>query len=241
MTNWIMTNKGLMLIGTYATGRSLINNRTELWYWLIHELIHAWGVQQHAPGYPVQLNVSMGSRAAGHSIITWDAMTLDWTNPEDIWCTDLKTLTTSEVTLVPMEREQKGVRAAMINLGPSRTLVIESHRKDKWGTYNPGTYGLTAYIVDTRFNTDRTGEYAGKDDGKGINYTRAANFIEFPLNHGSYMMEWFDNTTGASYGITGRYSMNYFLYEGESFTFENVTVKLVRSGDNDIVRIEKVG
>jgi hypothetical protein len=32
---------------------------------------------------------------------------------------------------------------------------MESHRKDKWGKFNPGTYGVTAYIVDTRFDTDQ--------------------------------------------------------------------------------------
>jgi hypothetical protein len=238
-TTRLTTNKGQMTIGIYATGLSIINSRTELWFWLMHELLHGWGIAQHGPGYPVNLNVSTGSRADGHSIVTWDAMILDWSNPDELWCTDLKNLSTSEVTLVPMEREQKGVRAAMINLAPSRTLIIESHRRDKWGTFNPGTYGLTAYIVDTRFNTDRTGEFAGVDDGKGINYTRAANFIEFPVNHGQYKMEWFDNKTGASYGLVSRFSLNYFLYEGESFTFEGVTVKLVKSGDNDTIQISK--
>ena len=105
--------------------------------------------------------------------------------------------------------------------------------------FNPGTYGLTAYIVDTRYATDRTGEYAGTDDGKGVSNTRVANYIEFPLNHSQYMMEWFNSQTGASYGISPRFSMNYFLYEGESFTFEGVTVKLTKSGDNDTIQISK--
>jgi hypothetical protein len=52
-------------------------------------------------------------------------------------------------------------------------------------------------------------------------------------------MEWFDNKTGASYGLVSRFSLNYFLYEGESFTFEGVTVKLVKSGDNDTIQISK--
>jgi hypothetical protein len=236
----VQTNKGLLRMGIYATGAQLFYQKGELWFWLTHELLHhAWGIQQHAPAYPAYLNISSGTPGPGQSIISWDQMTLDWVNPEDIWCTDTKTLTNSEVTLVPMEREQEGVRSAMINLSASRTLVIESHRKDKWGNYNAGTYGLTAYIVDTRFATDRTGEYKGIDDGKGVLFTKVANFIEFPLRHSQYMMEWFDGQTGKSYGVTPRFSMNYFLYEGESFTFEGVTVKLVKSGDNDSIQISK--
>jgi hypothetical protein len=234
----IMTNKGQLNIGIYATGQTLFNQRQELWFWLTHELLHAWGIAQHAPANPSTISISTGTPGPGQSLISWDAMTLDWANAEDLWCTDLNKLTTSEVTLAPMEREQEGVRAAMVNLSPSRTLVIESHRKDKWGKYSAGTYGVTAYIVDTRYNTDRTGENNGTDDFKGTKYTRAANYIEFNVNHGAYKMQWY-STEGQDYGIVPLFSLNYFLYEGESFTFEGVTVKLVKSGDNDTIQISK--
>ena len=234
----ILTNKGRMNIGIYATGRSLFNQKQELWFWLTHELLHAWGIAQHAPAHPSTLHISTGTPGPGQSLISWDAMTLDWAKREDLWCTNLSQLTSSEVTLVPMEREQQGVRAAMINLAPSRTLVIESHRKDKWGKFSDGTYGVTAYIVDTRFNTDRTGENNGTDDFKGTKYTRAANFIEFNVNHGAYRSQWY-STEGQDFGIIGLFSKNYFLYEDESFTFEGVTVKLVKSGDNDTIQISK--
>ena len=238
--DYIQTNKGRLRLGTYATGLQIYFKPHELWFWLTHELLHhVWGLQQHAPAYPVYLGISTGTPGPGQSIISWDQMTLGWVNPEDIWCSDTKNLSNAEVTLVPLEREQEGVRAAMINLTPSRTLVVESHRKDKWGNFNAGTYGVTAYIVDTRYATDRTGEYAGKDDGKGVLYTKVANYIEFPLRHSQYMAEWFDWQTGASYGVTPRFTMNYFLYEGESFTFDGVTVKLVKSGDNDTIQITK--
>jgi hypothetical protein len=52
-----------------------------------------------------------------------------------------------------------------------------------------------------------------------------------------YKMDWWDWITGNSF-ITA-FSKNYFLYEGESFTFEGVTVKLVKSGDNDTIQISK--
>lgn len=236
----ISTNKGRLTFNMYTTGFQSFTTRGEIWFGILHEMLHqTWGIQQHAPAYPQYLSISTGTTGPGQSLITWDAMILDWANPEDLWCTDLQNLSSAEVTLVPLEREQEGVRAAMVNLSKSRTLVIESHRKDKWGKFNPGTYGVTAYIVDTRFATDRSGESTGKDDFKGTTYTRVANYIEFPLKHGPYIMEWFDWLTGDSYGITPRFSMNYFLYEGESFTFENVTVKLVRSGDNDTIQITK--
>lgn len=236
----VETNKGPKRMGTFSTGQNLYNSRTELWFWLTHELLHSWGIKQHAPAWPAVLSINTGSSGPGQSLIMWDSMIMDWANPSDVWCSEIDSLKTTEVTLAPLEREQKGVKAAMVKLSPSRVLVMESHRKDKWGKFADGTYGVTAYIVDTRFDTDRTGEYAGVDDFKGTKYTRAANYLEFNFNHGDYKAERFNQTTGESWGMQTYFSKNYFLYEGESFTYDGVTVKLVRSGDNDTVEIKGI-
>jgi len=233
------TNKGPRRMTTLATANSLHYSRKDLWFALTHELLHSWGIKQHAPSWPAVLSINTGSNGPGQSLITWDAMILDWVKPEDVWCSELASLNTSEVTLAPLEREQKGVKAAMVKLSASRVLVMESHRKDKWGKFNPGTYGVTAYIVDTRFDTDRSGEYLGIDDFRGIKYTKAANYLEFPFNHGDYRAQRYSEATGEDWGIVPYFSKNYFLYEGESFTFEGVTVKLVKSGDNDTIQISK--
>ncbi len=235
----VKTNKGTITIGIFAMGANLYNNRVEFWFWLTHEILHSWGIKQHAPAWPAVLSINTGSNGPGQSLITWDAMILDWVKPEEVWCSEFTALNTSEVTLAPLEREQKGLKAAMIKLAPSRVLVIESHRKDKWGKFNPGTYGVTAYIVDTRFDTDRSGEYLGLDDFRGIKYTKAANYLEFKFNHGTYFAERFNPDNGESWGMVPFFSKNYFLYEDESFTFEGVTVKLVESGDNDTIQISK--
>ena len=235
----VKTNKGTVNIGIFAMGATLYNSKTEIWYWLTHEILHSWGIKQHAPAWPAVLSVNTGSTGPGQSLITWDSMILDWINASDVWCSELDSLKPSEITLSPLEREQKGVKAVMIKLAPSKVLVIESHRKDKWGKFLDGTYGLTAYVVDTRFDTDRSGEYAGLDDFKGIKYTRAANYLEFKFNHGDYKAERFNSATGESWGLSTYFSKNYFLYEGESFTYEGVTVKLVKSGDNDTVEVRK--
>ena len=234
----VETNKGPKRMGTFSTGQNLYNSRTELWFWLTHELLHSWGIKQHAPAWPAVLSINTGSSGPGQSLITWDSMIMDWANPSDVWCSEIDSLKTTEVTLAPLEREQKGVKAAMVKLSPSRVLVMESHRKDKWGKFADGTYGVTAYIVDTRFDTDRTGEYAGVDDFKGTKYTRAANYLEFKFNHGDYRAERFNQATGESWGMQTYFSKNYFLYEGESFSYDGVTVKLVRSGDNDTIEIK---
>jgi hypothetical protein len=236
----VKTNKGIINIGIFAVGQTLYNGKSELWFWLTHEILHSWGIKQHAPAWPAVLSVNTGSPGPGQSLITWDSMILDWINEDQIWCAEATSLSRTEVTLSPLEREQNGVKAVMIKLSPSRVLVIESHRKDRWGNFLSGTYGVTAYLVDTRFDTDRSCEYAGTDDFKGKQCTRAANYLEFDLQHGDYRGERFDYMTGKSWGIQPLFSKNYFLYQGESFSFEGIKVTLSNSGDNDTLILEKV-
>jgi hypothetical protein len=236
----VKTNKGTINIGIFAMGLSMYNIRAEIWFWLTHEILHSWGIKQHAPAWPAVLSINTGSAGPGQSLITWDSMVLDWINESQVWCSELTTLNSREVTLSPLEREQDGIKSAMVKLAPSKVLVLESHRKDKWGKFQEGTYGVTAYLVDTRFDTDRSCEYAGTDDFKGTKCTRAANYLEFNFKHGDYRGERFDYQTGKSWGMQPLFSKNYFLYEGESFEFEGVKVTLTVSGDNDAIKIEKV-
>jgi hypothetical protein len=64
--------------------------------------------------------------------------------------------------------------------------------------------------------------------------------LEFDLQHGDYRGERFDYMTGKSWGIQPLFSKNYFLYQGESFSFEGIKVTLSNSGDNDTLILEKV-
>jgi len=62
---------------------------------------------------------------------------------------DLQTL-----ALVPLEREQVGLRSVVIKISDYEALVIESHRKDKWSERWPvGTTGVSVMRVDTRIDT----------------------------------------------------------------------------------------
>jgi hypothetical protein len=69
------------------------------------------------------------------------------------------------MTLVPIEREQVGLRSVIVKLSDYEALVIESHRKDKWSERWPtGTFGVSVMRIDTRVDTvwdmgSSTGKY----------------------------------------------------------------------------------
>jgi len=223
-----------------ATGQWLYRNKYPIWAWFIHELLHPHGIAGHAPAYPEQFGIAHNQSGMGLNINAWDSIILDWANPEDIFCIDQKELSKVSLTLVPIEREQRGVRSAVIKVSDSQALVVESHRKDKWGsTFKDGFYGVMTYLVDTTVDTDRTGEFQGKDDGKGVEWTRNANYLKLSgVNHGQYAMQ----KVVKGIGVQGPpyWDLNYVMYQGESLTYKDVKISLTKTGDNDTIQIERV-
>ena len=92
-------------------------------------------------------------------------MTLGWMKQENVYCATKDNVSTQTMTLVPLEREQVGLRSVIIKLSDYEALVIESHRKDTWSDRWPtGTYGVSVMRIDTRLDTvwdmgSSTGKY----------------------------------------------------------------------------------
>jgi hypothetical protein len=92
--------------------------------------------------------------SAGATLNSWDAMTLGWMKQENIFCIAKQNVATQTLTLVPLEREQVGLRSIVVKLSEYEALVIESHRKDKWSERWPiGTSGISIMRIDTRNDT----------------------------------------------------------------------------------------
>lgn len=234
----IVTDEGTYPVGTYATGKWLYESKYSVSAWYIHELVHVYGYAAHSPAYPGVFGVFHNQGGAGQNVNAWDAMAFDWIDRQQVWCAALETLPPVELTLVPMEREQLGTTSAMVRLGPSRVLIVESHRRDAWGRGFPdGFAGVSMYVVDTRYDVDRSGENNGQDDGKGGRYTRYANYVPMTsLGHSSMQLP--RQSDGVGY-LQFELDLNYVMFPGENFVFEGVKVSLLRGGDNDTIRIER--
>jgi hypothetical protein len=224
------TSKGQKFLGVFADSRWIYDSQTDKSMWLMHEMIHKFGYYGHAPAFPFLFSIAHNEGGPSKTLNLWDRIVLDWLNPEDIFCTDVANLNGNLITLVPQEREQKGIQGVAIKLSENELLILESHKKDVWSkSYTSEIDGLTAMVVNTNFDTDRSGEWM-TDDGKGIKYTRTANYLEFTqYNHGLYT-----NTKSSP-----AWSLNYLLKKGEHFTYRGIRIDLVSTGINDTIKLSR--
>jgi hypothetical protein len=213
------TPKGTFTGGGYIYANTAFERNEFVWAFIMHDFLHSFGLALHAPDQQLPFGIQ-SSAIGGLGINEWDSMTLGWTLPEDIYCTSKEKLITSELKLVPTEREQRGIQSIMIKISPSQVLVVESHRRDKWGTkFTAGFYGVTTYLVDTSIQNDPS-----KQDS---DTTRFANYLL--------------NPDAKKRMLSNRPAWeSYVLYQGESFTTNGIKISLIKSGDNDTVRISKI-
>jgi len=239
LNNTFRTSKGTFTGGGYVYANTAFEREEFIWAFIMHDFLHSYGLALHAPDQDLPFGIQ-SSAIGSLGLNEWDSMALDWTLPEDVYCVSKENLKSAEVTLVPIEREQEGVQSIMIKLSASKVLVIESHRRDKWGTkLLPGFYGVTTFLVDTSVQNDRS-----KPDSEN---TRFANYLLNPsTNHGKLVNRrpWEEidkngvRTTG--WVTEPTWDLNYVLYQGESFTTNGIKISLIKSGDNDTVRISKI-
>jgi hypothetical protein len=139
--------------GVFSIGSDSYKRRTPIWQHFVHETLHSHGALGHSPKNG-QIGLFWNTGSPGATLNSWDAMTLGWMKQENIYCVSMQNLSAQTLTLVPLEREQVGLRSVVVKLSEYESLVIESHRKDKWSERWPvGTTGVSVMRIDTRNDT----------------------------------------------------------------------------------------
>jgi hypothetical protein len=245
---------GLITPMMVATGADTYLSKRVRWGYFLHELLHAHGIFGHSPKFLPSFRrltrIGALSTADGYSnaLLPWDALVAGWQKPEDYYCIDKSKVTSVDLKLVPLEREQQGNRAAMIKLNDHQVLVIESHRKDKWGVWEGiGSGGVMVSLVDTTLNTDWDGNSTPDNPASTATYLRVPG-----ANHGVHQpigtklindgVVYYGVGLIDGVGISGdgdAWDLNHVMYIGETIVHDGIKITLTKGGDNDTVRIEK--
>jgi hypothetical protein len=198
----------------------------DLWSFWLHEIGHTWGLAGHAPS-----NV-MGSNRLGadlhlmdnqnglvYVLSAWDQLLMGWMNSRGIHCLHVDDVTSFDIALTSLESRDAGVKSLMIRLGPSRLLVVESHRPIGYGArLAPHPGGVVAYVVDTSVENDRSGEGIGEAKSRYAQYLAPSNPAGSPRSRGQ---------------------VDPLIVTGGTARYENITVSVIAGGAVDTVRIER--
>jgi hypothetical protein len=247
---------GLISAQLVTGSADLYLSKRASWAFYLHEIMHGFGIQGHSPKFlPANGFTRIGemSTADGWSnaLLPWDALIWGVEKPEDLYCIDKPHLTSVDLKLVPLEREQIGIRSAMVKLNDHQVLVVESHRTDKWGVgEGAGFAAVMVSVIDVKVSTSwddertarnpcttSTGVYLKVDGANHGNHQPIGSKL---VNNGQ--LYWGVGVINGV-GIAGDYEdwdTNHLMYLGESIKVAGLKVSLISSGDNDTVRIENI-
>jgi hypothetical protein len=245
---YVSPKYGKISASLFAIGGDTWYSMRTRWGYLMHEMLHSHGIFGHSPKIPWRIGILSTGDSWSTALLSWDSLATGWTDPNELYCVNKSKVTSTDIKLVPMEREQEGYRVAMIKLNEHKLLMVESHRKDKWSDgLAPGFTGVMVTLVDTTKNTTW-------DNPEGFaNPSSVGVALKIPgVNHGPYQSVGAPHPNpGREYqgvgvingiGVSGDkegWDQNYFMYQGESITYEGIKISLLSTQDNDTIRIEK--
>jgi hypothetical protein len=231
----VKTSTSQYSLHMYGMANILWNEQTKVvptYSIMLHELLHAHGASQHAPGneYALHLGNSIGTVMGA-----WDSFIMGWRPDSAFACVDSSTLTELEIELTPLDHKQRGFKAAIIRLSDNEAIVIESRRKGPFShDWVDGAAFVTAYLVDSsklslRFDGDneRVKDYFSY-------YLEINEPHEKMLNYGQPLV----NMMGPQFEY---FSVRHVGLTGDVFEYGGLSIEVTNQSDTDTVRVTKIG
>jgi hypothetical protein len=201
---------------------------SKFWTIWIHEILHSQGVALHAPGNGQGTGVGQQQELDDQSdaFDVWEMFLLDWLKDSQVFCKKLDSLTSETVEIQPLEISAAGYKTAIVAINDHEALVVESRRPVSWSSgWHDSNKGALVYRVDTSLDNDRSGEADGRDNGNDPAFSKWAFYL---VPNG---------------GKVGGFSRNNFtqmiMKVDDTVNYGGVTIKLVYSGDTDVVEITR--
>lgn len=228
----------LLNVWVTATGARDTYFNFPVWSFILHENLHNQGLQGHAPNQGSNFGIMTNQYGLSNPLSSWDTLTIDWQLENQFYCVQRENLQPTTLTMSPMEREEIGTKAIMIKLSKTQVLVIESRRRDRWSSgYNgfpgfpQGFYGLIVYKVDTTAKP-----LYGVEEPDGANWRDYSDAYAYLIRNQEVDHGYIPGAPQSS-----SIDKNFLIYEGESLTTNGIKISLVKSGDHDQVKVERIG
>lgn len=229
----VLTSSGIHHLTFYSLANVLWNQQTQqapMYGILLHEMLHAHGATQHAPGNEYAMHVG---NSIGSVMGAWDSFILGWRPDEAFACLDANNLTEKEITLTPLDHKEPGYKAAIVKLSEKEVIVIESRRKGPFShKWIDGAAFVTAYAVDS----SKLGLRFDGDNSRVKDYFSYYLEINEPHIEGMDLGQPLANMNGPD---AENFSVRHIAFQGDIFEYGGIEIEVINQADTDTVRISK--
>lgn len=127
---------------------------TEPWSYWAHEFGHAIslphiGASRGSAPLFAGFDLMAAQNGPARDLSGWLRFVAQWLPDEKVYCKDSKSISKLEVTLVPLNSSEQGLKLAVIPLSTTKAIVIESRRDTKFSCQmQPSQNGVLVYTYD---------------------------------------------------------------------------------------------
>jgi hypothetical protein len=214
----LITNEGP--VSSFSIpGKFMDSEKKGYWSYFVHEFGHAMALphigSSREPNPFLGLDIMGNQDGESRELSGWMRFVAGWMSNERVYCQELSTLKSTDVTLIPISQSDSGIKMVVIPVSETKAVVIESRRENKFSCKMPSKRnGILVYTYDATL-------MHGEDFLKPVT-------IEGRRSEGS------SNCMVQPYP-------NPFLYKGEKISIDGITVEVIDSLNYDKIRISKVG
>ena len=189
ITSPITTRNGYITNGATGGADMYTNKRGDPrndWKWMAHETGHAFGLYDEDLDHASATLGSWSLMADSWSpnafeLGGWDRYLLGWLSETQVACISKHHLTAAGTTLKlnPLVRQNSDTKVAIVPLSTTKSLVLESRKRESYDTVAAGREGVLVYTVDMTVGQLKGGYRTQRRNGSTL-----ANFEDAALRTG---------------------------------------------------------
>ena len=197
-----------------------------IWSYWVHETGHMFPLpdlylqsEQYGAGdFPIPggpfsgFDIMANQDGPSRTLSSWLRFIQGWMSDSQVYCKSFDGLIPTQVMLNPIDNRTSGLKAVMIHTSPTRLVVVESRRPNKFDCLPSNRSGVIVYTVDTTLG-----------HGEGLQRLVA------PVSRG---LKNYDNCTAPP-------QLDAIMLAGDSVVSDGVKIKVVKIGTYDTVEISR--
>lgn len=214
----VVTNEGA--VSSFSvSGKFLDSLNREYWSYWVHEFGHAMGLPHVGSSRVASPHMGldiMGSQdGESRELSGWMRFVAGWLDDQRVYCKEIDTLKSTDVTLVPLSEFNSGIKMVVVPVSKTKAVIIESRRETRFSCQMPSKRnGVLVYTYDATFSHNEDFFTPIGISGRTDESSSNCPVSRFP---------------------------NPILYKGEVIVAEGLKVEVLDSSNFDKIRISRNG